>query len=110
MDMVFPAERTHFPGVHEIGAAISGPRITDKKIFTDTKRIFLKIADAILETSAGTGLGSWRGICEARLGGVGSLQTHYATAAEIIICSAGTNDNDTGCQCNSRLSAYCRRG
>ena len=30
-----------FPGVHKIGAAISGPRIADKN-FTDTKRIFLK--------------------------------------------------------------------
>ena len=36
----FPAERTHFPGAHKIGAAISGPRIADKH-FTDT-RIFLK--------------------------------------------------------------------
>ena len=36
---VFPAERTHFPGVHKIGAAISGPRIADTN-FTDT-RIFL---------------------------------------------------------------------
>ena len=40
MDMVFPAERTHFfPGVHKIGAPISGPRIADTN-FTDT-RIFL---------------------------------------------------------------------
>ena len=39
--MVFPAERTHFPGVHKIGAPISGPRIADTKNFTDTKRIFL---------------------------------------------------------------------
>ena len=31
-----------FPGVHKIGAAISGPRIADKN-FTDT-RIFLNIA------------------------------------------------------------------
>ena len=38
MDMGFPAERTLFPGVHRIGAAISGPRIADKN-FTDT-RIF----------------------------------------------------------------------
>ena len=29
-----------FPGVHKIGAAISGPRIADTN-FTDTKRIFL---------------------------------------------------------------------
>ena len=29
-----------FPGVHKIGAPISGPRIADKH-FTDTKRIFL---------------------------------------------------------------------
>ena len=36
----FPAERTHFPGVHKIGAAISGPRIADKNYFTDT-RLFL---------------------------------------------------------------------
>ena len=40
-DMVFPAEKTHFPGVHKIGAAISGPRIADTN-FTDT-RIFLKL-------------------------------------------------------------------
>ena len=40
---VFLAERTHFfPGVHKIGAAVSGPRIADKK-FTDT-RIFLILA------------------------------------------------------------------
>ena len=40
MDMAFPAERTQFfPGVHKIGAAISGPRIADTN-FTDT-RIFL---------------------------------------------------------------------
>ena len=39
MDMGFPAERTHFPGVHKIDAPISGPRIADKN-FTDT-RIFL---------------------------------------------------------------------
>ena len=39
MDMGFPAERRHFPGVHKIGAAISGPRIADTN-FTDT-RIFL---------------------------------------------------------------------
>ena len=39
MDMVFPAERTHFlPGAHKIGAAIFGPRIADKN-YTDT-RIF----------------------------------------------------------------------
>ena len=36
---VFPAETTHFPGVHKIDAPISGPRIADKN-FTDT-RIFL---------------------------------------------------------------------
>ena len=41
-DRVFPAERTRFfPGVHKIGAPISGPRIADTN-FTDTKRIFLK--------------------------------------------------------------------
>ena len=40
MDIVFPAERTHFPGVHKIDAPISGLRIADKN-FTDT-RIFLK--------------------------------------------------------------------
>ena len=39
MDMVFPAERTHFPGVHKIDAPVSGPRIADKN-FTDT-RIFV---------------------------------------------------------------------
>ena len=40
--MVFPAERTFFffPGVHKIGAPISGPRIADTN-FTDTKRFFL---------------------------------------------------------------------
>ena len=43
MDMVFPAERTHFfQAPHKIGAAISGPRIADKT-FTDT-RLFLKSA------------------------------------------------------------------
>ena len=36
MDMVFPAERTHFPGIHKIDAPISGPRIADKN-FTDTR-------------------------------------------------------------------------
>ena len=30
-DGFFPAERTHFPGAHKIGAAISGPRIADKQ-------------------------------------------------------------------------------
>ena len=34
MDMgFFPAERTHFPGAHEIGAAISSPRIADKQFY-----------------------------------------------------------------------------
>ena len=37
---VFPAERTHFPGVHKICAAISGPRIAHTN-FTDT-RTFLR--------------------------------------------------------------------
>ena len=36
---VFPAERTHSPGAHKIGAAISSPRIADNN-FADT-RIFL---------------------------------------------------------------------
>ena len=36
MDTGLPAERTHFPGAHKIGAAISGPRIADT-FFTDTK-------------------------------------------------------------------------
>ena len=31
-----------FPGVHKIGAPISGPRSTADTNFTDTKRIFLK--------------------------------------------------------------------
>ena len=35
--IVFPAERTRFPGVHKIGAAISGPRIADKKILWTLK-------------------------------------------------------------------------
>ena len=30
---LFPAERTHFPGAYKIGAAISGPRIADKKLY-----------------------------------------------------------------------------
>ena len=38
----FPQNGRIFPGVHKIGAAISGPRIADKK-FCDT-RIFLKEA------------------------------------------------------------------
>ena len=29
----FPAERTHFPGAHKIGAAVSGPRIADKTFY-----------------------------------------------------------------------------
>ena len=42
MDMAFSCRLdAFFPGVHEIGAAISGPRISDKN-FTDT-RIFLKL-------------------------------------------------------------------
>ena len=40
MDMVFLQKERIFPGVHKIGAAISGPRIADTN-FTDT-RIFLK--------------------------------------------------------------------
>ena len=43
MDMVFPAERTHFPGAHKIGSAISGPGLADTNI-TDT-RIFLNLGD-----------------------------------------------------------------
>ena len=38
MDMVFLHKERIFPGVHKIGAAISGPRIADTN-FTDTKRI-----------------------------------------------------------------------
>ena len=45
-DMVFPAERTIFPGVHKIGTAISGPRIADKN-FADTKTIFLINCESI---------------------------------------------------------------
>ena len=33
MGMGFPAERTHSPGVHKIGAAISGPRIADRTFY-----------------------------------------------------------------------------
>ena len=45
MDMeVFLQKEGIFPGVHKIGAAISGPRIEDKN-FTDT-RIFLTVADS----------------------------------------------------------------
>ena len=42
MDMVFLQNGRIFPGVHKIGAAISGPRIADKH-FTDT-RIFLSFS------------------------------------------------------------------
>ena len=41
---VFPADRTHFSGVHRIDAPISGPRIADKN-FADT-RIFLIKSDS----------------------------------------------------------------
>ena len=42
MDRVFSCRMdAFFPGVHKIGAAISGPRIADTN-FTDT-RIFLKL-------------------------------------------------------------------
>ena len=39
MDMeVFSCRKNaFFPGAHKIGAAISGPRIADKKHFTDTR-------------------------------------------------------------------------
>ena len=41
MDMAFSCRTdAFFPGVHKIGAAISGPRTADNKNFTDT-RIFL---------------------------------------------------------------------
>ena len=33
MGLKFLAERTHFPGAHKIGAAISGPRIARKKFY-----------------------------------------------------------------------------
>ena len=49
MDMaVFLQKEGIFPGVHKIGAAISGPRIADKN-FTDT-RIFLKNFREVLGT------------------------------------------------------------
>ena len=38
--MFFLQKERIFPGVHKIGAPISGPRIADTN-FTDTKRIFL---------------------------------------------------------------------
>ena len=33
MGMGFPAERTHFPGAHKIGVAISGPRLAGKTFY-----------------------------------------------------------------------------
>ena len=38
MGFFFLQKERIFPGVHKIGAAMSGPRIADKKTFTDSAR------------------------------------------------------------------------
>ena len=50
---VFLQQERIFPGVHKIGAVISGPRIADTN-FTDTKRIFLILFSGLPTLSSPT--------------------------------------------------------